>query len=159
MQWWLNFYNSIGEVSSFRDFSLQILICKINYNKSEQISCRYFIYYFFTLTYAILLMQYAHMIMADHALFINHCTACFLFHVFPWIVHIHMYGKKSWSLCALCLMLLFCTCISHMGTNHHIVLVCFICVFIWKMWYLEHVQNATKSFLVDVRAIQGMLMI
>ncbi len=111
------------------------------------------------LTYVILLIQYAHMIMADHALFINHCTACFLFHVFPWIVHIHMYGKKSWSLCALCLMLLFCTCISHMGTNHHIVLVCFICVFIWKMWYLEHVQNATKSFLVDVRAIQEMLLI
>ncbi len=27
------------------------------------------------------------------------------------------------------------------------------------MWYLEHVQNATKSFLVDVRAIQEMLLI
>ncbi len=80
MQWFLNFYNSIGEVSSFRDFSLQILICKINYNKSEQILCIYFIYYFFTLTYAILLIRYANMIMEDHALFINHCmffVSCF----------------------------------------------------------------------------------
>ncbi len=30
------------------------------------------------------------------------------------------------GLFALCLMLLFCTCISHMGTNNHIVPICSI---------------------------------
>lgn len=73
----LNFYTSIVQVSSFRGFYLQILICKINYNTSEQISCSYFIDYLF-LYYCLYSMHMLWQIMHDSLITALH-VFCFMF--------------------------------------------------------------------------------
>ncbi len=92
-------------------------ICKINYNKSEQISCGYLLTISLYSMHMILwqIMHYS-LITALHVFCFKFSRGLFIFTCMQNIM----------GLFALCLMLLFCTCISHMGTNNHIVPICSI---------------------------------
>jgi len=74
------------------------------------------------------------------------CIVHSILHVFCFVfchgLSISFCIENNVALCTLCLMLLFCTWISLMGTNNHLLLICWLYiyllwVFIWKRWYLE----------------------